>query len=327
MKTRTIYRTMCAIMVMLSMAGVLHAANVKMELTYPAGRSPKVFTKGWMFGASCKIDGKDISNQVEWSGTGSFSPAKGPISRPTFKSAGNNTIVLKVKVGGKEILKKFAVTAVSPDKYAALGDAVVCPADSHGCPSCPHIVTGHIETGSPQVLVRGKPAARLGDGGHHAVCCGPNTFKITSGDLSVLINGKPAARNGDTTLHCGGKGRIGNRTGTQADGKYTGATTPALCKGPLVLTINGASVTGSYSGEFVNDKAFTIKTKWTGVFNAGTGRISGNVKGSSGSSSKQSPIGGKFEGSVRDDGISGVWDAVCDGNTASANFNLRKVGK
>jgi len=88
---------------------------------------------------------------------------------------------------------------------ARLGDMVVgtphCHAN-HPPPFAPHPVSGPIVTGCPTVLINGKPAARVGDVGTTAGCCGPNTFEIRLGSATVLIGGKPAARQGDMTLHC-----------------------------------------------------------------------------------------------------------------------------
>ncbi|MBN2583889.1 MAG: PAAR domain-containing protein [Planctomycetes bacterium] len=98
---------------------------------------------------------------------------------------------------------------MSPASYACVGGQAKCDADVHGCPACPHIVVGPITTGSPLVLVGGKPAARVGDKGTHAACCGSNTFEITSGDDQVLIDGRPAAKLGTSlTKHCGGDGKL-----------------------------------------------------------------------------------------------------------------------
>jgi uncharacterized Zn-binding protein involved in type VI secretion len=185
-----------------------------LELTYPAGQSPMVFTRGWVFGARCivnpgKSDQKDISNLVQWSGSGSFEPAAGRVSHPSFSSEGSNNIILTVSAGGQSISTQYAVSAVSPANYAHVGTtaAGLC---THGCIACPHHVSGPIRTGSPNVLVEGKPAARVGDTGVHgeAQCCGPNTFEVISGDANVLIDGKPSARIGDRTRHCGGDGII-----------------------------------------------------------------------------------------------------------------------
>jgi len=181
---------------------------VTLSLTYPAGRSPNVFTTGWIFGASCASGDKDYSEQVKWSGTGSFSPDIGSRSRPSFNSTGSNTITLSVKVGDKDYTKSFKVNAVSPEGYACVGMQAHCPADSHGCPADPLPVTGPITTGSSHVYVNGRPAARVGDVGVHAACAGPNTFRITGGDSSVLIDGRAAAKKGSTTSHCGGEGYI-----------------------------------------------------------------------------------------------------------------------
>lgn len=91
---------------------------------------------------------------------------------------------------------------------ARLNDAVECQADAHGCPGCPHVTRGPIMTGSSDVFVDGKPAARVSDTGMHAACCGPNTFEIAMGSGTVFINGRKAARKGDMTEHCGGIGKI-----------------------------------------------------------------------------------------------------------------------
>jgi uncharacterized Zn-binding protein involved in type VI secretion len=182
---------------------------VTLELLYPVGPSPKVFTRGWLFGAKClDASGQDVSDQVEWSGTGIFHPATGSQSRPTFGGAGSNTITLTCIVGNETVKKDFTVEAVSPDNYARVGSLAHCPADVHNCQACPHNVYGPVISGSPTVSINGKPAARKGDPGRHVHCCGPNTFVIEAGDPEVLIDGNPAARIGDRTNHCGGVGQL-----------------------------------------------------------------------------------------------------------------------
>lgn len=91
---------------------------------------------------------------------------------------------------------------------ARLGDKAQVDADAHGCPACPHPGIGPIVTGSPDVLVNGRPAARQDDLGIHAACCGPNNFTIKKGSPTVYVNGKPFARMNDNTKHCGGSGPI-----------------------------------------------------------------------------------------------------------------------
>ncbi len=183
-----------------------------LELTYPAGRSPSVFTTGWVFGARAVINvggenEQDVSHLVKWSGSGSFNPSVGNRSRPTLGMGGNN-IILEIKVGETHVRKTFHVNAVTNRLHAAVGDNVFCPADSHGCPACPHPVNGLIATGSPNVLINGKPAARVGDGGTHAACCGPNSFTIVGSSSQVVIDGRRAVKMGDATQHCGGTGYI-----------------------------------------------------------------------------------------------------------------------
>lgn len=185
-----------------------------LSLTYPAGKSPKVFQKGWVFGAKCVVDGVDYSDQVEWTGTATFSPAKGSKSRPAFNSVGANRITLKVKVKGKLITKTYTIQTVSTVGFARQGDLALCPADAHGSPADPLPVIGPIIQGSPNVYIDGKPAARVGDAGVHAACAGPNTYTITGkSQYDVIINGRTAARIGDETRHCGGSGHIVSGSG------------------------------------------------------------------------------------------------------------------
>jgi uncharacterized Zn-binding protein involved in type VI secretion len=89
-----------------------------------------------------------------------------------------------------------------------IGDKANCPADAHGCPGCPHDVTGPAIMGSPDVTVNDKPAVRVGDLGIHMPCCGPNQWTAAMGSMTVLINGKGAHRMGDMTTHCGGVGQL-----------------------------------------------------------------------------------------------------------------------
>jgi uncharacterized Zn-binding protein involved in type VI secretion len=186
---------------------------VEIHLTHPLGKSPKIFTTGWKFGAvafaTSEAHGRiDLTSQIHWSGTGTFSPQVGGLSHPVFSAAGRNSILLTVTYKGKTYKHTFSGEAADPRNYAKVGDLAKCPADSHGCPSCPHAVAGPILTGSANVMINGKPAARVGDTGRHASCCGPNTFTILEGDLKLLIDGQPAARKGDKTKHCGGEGSI-----------------------------------------------------------------------------------------------------------------------
>ncbi len=89
-----------------------------------------------------------------------------------------------------------------------LGDKSSVPFDAHGCPACPHSAIGPATSGSPDVLVNGRPAVRVGDNGVHASCCGGNTWVAQGGSSTVQINGKGAHRLGDADQHCGGIGRL-----------------------------------------------------------------------------------------------------------------------
>lgn len=89
-----------------------------------------------------------------------------------------------------------------------LGDCSECSGDGHGCPSCPHHVTGQATTGSDDVLINSRPALRVGDTGSHSKCCGLNEWVAIDGSKSVLINDREVCRKGDSTEHCGGNGRM-----------------------------------------------------------------------------------------------------------------------
>jgi len=191
---------------------VFESGNEKPELSYPAGMSPKVFDQGWVFGAVFRLmdkNGKlvDLSDQVEWSGTGSFNPSKGKLCRPVFNNPGANSIILSATYEGRTYKNEFPVEAVSYLDYAHTGSLAKSLSDSHGCPGCPHTVIGPVVSGSALVFAGPYPAARVGDRGIHSACCEHNSFVITSGDPEVLIEGKPAAKPGmSKTRHCGGEG-------------------------------------------------------------------------------------------------------------------------
>lgn len=56
---------------------------------------------------------------------------------------------------------------------------------------------------SVQVLIAGMPAARCGDLGLSATCCGlPPVFEVFTGSSNVFIGGARAARMTDITYHC-----------------------------------------------------------------------------------------------------------------------------
>lgn len=75
--------------------------------------------------------------------------------------------------------------------------------DMHTCPmvtgTVPHVGGPILPPGDPTVLIKGMPAARVGD---MAVCTGPPD-SIIMGSATVLIGGMPAARIGDSTAHGG----------------------------------------------------------------------------------------------------------------------------
>ena len=239
-----------------TMTFTLNPGELVPELLFPLGNSPKVFDKGWLFGASFKITGKDneevdLTDKIEWGGTASFEPDKGASSRPVFNTIGENKIILTAEYEGKKYSKEYKVQTVSSSLYARVGSKSFCPGDSHGTPADPLICIGPVITGNGNVLIDGMPAACEGDRGVHAACGGPNNFVIVDGDPEVLINGKKAAKLGTLTRHCGGMGRI-----VSTDGG-SGATD--LLKGlsdDISITKNGQKIPNNSKPE----KGMTLKT-------------------------------------------------------------------
>ena len=89
-----------------------------------------------------------------------------------------------------------------------VGDNAFNPADAHGCPLCPHPVMGPAVVGSPDTLINGMLALRVGDTGTHMLCCALQQWKAGAGSGTVKINNIPAHRLGDQTIHCGGVGNL-----------------------------------------------------------------------------------------------------------------------
>lgn len=302
------------------------ADKVDIQLTYPNGKSPKVFTTGWTFGAKVVLNpgskgSKDLSNKAQWSGSGVFSPKVGAVTHPAFAHAGANTIQLSVKVG-KEIYKKeFAVQTVSSDGYAAVGDKALCPSDAHGCPGCPHPVIGPIKTGSTKVKINGRSAARVGDTGVHATCCGSNTFKIAAGDPNVLIDGKPAARLGDKTTHCGGVGRV-VEAGVTIPTKYSG-TFSGSASGKSQFTIASGSVTGTFKGSHTSEGGGGANVTLKGTYNPRSGAAEGTISGTAGyiglnDKPATARVSGTFTGRTKGKVFKGTWKGNAKGISTMA---------
>jgi uncharacterized Zn-binding protein involved in type VI secretion len=68
----------------------------------------------------------------------------------------------------------------------------------------PRRTSGSITSGSPNVIVNGKPSARIGDKGRHRY----GSFTITTGRPDIIINGKKVAYKGSKTNNRGGSGII-----------------------------------------------------------------------------------------------------------------------
>lgn len=287
-------------------------AQVSLELTTPVGPSPKVFTKGWVFGARATIDGKDASAHVKWSGSGSFDPAVGARSRPSFKAEGANTVTLTIRASGKEVSRTFKVQAVKPDGYAAVGDIAFCPADSHPDAAGTMAVEGPILTGSPNVTVRGQPAARKGDSGSHALCSGSNTFEILAGDPEVLIDGHPAARFGDPTQHCGGVGMIVRNRQAQHVVSFEGSMSPPIFKGSvrmgLVPGVPTGLIRGSQGGVSPTDSSVKFHVVWSGTLETKSGSVKGEVLITRTAGKQVMRLSGDFSGKL--DTKSGVIEGV-----------------
>lgn len=302
------------------------ADKVDIQLTYPNGKSPKVFTTGWKFGAKAILnpgskDAKDLSKQVQWSGSGIFSPKVGAVSHPAFAQAGPNTIELSVKLGNETFTERYTIQTVSSERYATVGDKALCSADSHGCPACPHTVIGPIKTGSSTVKINGKPAARVGDTGTHEACCGSNTFKIVSGDPDVLIDGRPAARLGDKTAHCGGIGKIVDASITISN-KYNG-TFSGSASGKSQFTIASGSVSGTFIGSHGSEGGGSANVTLKGAYNPRSGVAEGTISGTAGylgldNKPATARVSGTFTGRTKGKVFKGTWKGSAKGISTMA---------
>ena len=79
---------------------------------------------------------------------------------------------------------------------ARVGDMHVCPMVTG---VVPHVGGPALPPGSPNVLIAGMPALRVGD---MLTCVGPPDTVVV-GSATVMIGGAPAARMGDSTAHGG----------------------------------------------------------------------------------------------------------------------------
>ena len=79
---------------------------------------------------------------------------------------------------------------------ARVGDMHVCPLVNG---TVPHVGGPVIPPATPNVIIAGMPAAKVGD---MLTCTGPPD-SIIKGSATVMIGGMPAARQGDSTAHGG----------------------------------------------------------------------------------------------------------------------------
>jgi RHS repeat-associated protein len=89
--------------------------------------------------------------------------------------------------------------------------------------------------GALQVLLGGLPALRLGDVGFAPTCLGSPTFQILTGSSNVFIGGKRAARIGDFTKHCPPPGipEVASVVGEAFDAAMHGLSVAAIATGAV----------------------------------------------------------------------------------------------
>jgi len=83
---------------------------------------------------------------------------------------------------------------------ARVTDMTACPMVIPGTPPVPHVGGPIIPPCQTNVLVCGMPQARVSD---TSICAAGGPAKIVTGAWNVLVGGKPAARIGDMTSHGG----------------------------------------------------------------------------------------------------------------------------
>ena len=106
----------------------------------------------------------------------------------------------------------------------------------HGChhPPSPAI------EGSPNVVINGLPAVRLGDSFAMHACPahgGLHPRALATGSSSVIINGKPAGRLGDS-IDCGGAVMTGSANVLIGEDAFGGSRQPFRQKCPYAQNSN-----------------------------------------------------------------------------------------
>lgn len=173
-----------------------------------------------------------------------------------------------------------------------LGDLSLAPLDSHGCPTCPHPSLGPFVTGSTNVRINGRPAARVGDLGLHAACCGTNLFNAAMGSGTVFINGKKAHRMGDVAKHCGG---MGVTISGSSDVHVGGGWLSAFAQFAL------GEVIGAATGAVASKLTGPLTSKLSGLLSGATSRTSAVVRGAVGGALcgvMNGAVGGALSGAV-----------------------------
>ena len=181
-----------------------------------------------------------------------------------------------------------------------LGDKSMVPADSHGCPACPHPCIGPAVGGSPDVYVNGLPALRVGDPGIHAACCGPNTWTAKAGSGSVFINGKKAHRQGDSDKHCGGTGQMVEGSPNVFTGGGGGGGIGVTFSTPIGDVSVSADMSGNVDASLTTQSAAGTNVTIGAEGNVvdGTAKATVDVKGDVVSASAEASSDGTVKGSV-----------------------------
>lgn len=93
-------------------------------------------------------------------------------------------------------------------KTTTICDKSQCTTYMYDCSVYPNPVHAPTLSGSPDLLINGKPGLRVGNNGIHASCYPADTWQVIEGSPNVSMNGKPSHRLDDEDQHSGEIGRM-----------------------------------------------------------------------------------------------------------------------
>ena len=166
-----------------NMTFTLQAGRTCTRAHFSAWQSPKVFDKGWLFGAEFKItdnEGKetDLGDKIEWSGTATFWTINRHQQPARLQHHWRKQNHLTVNHDGK-IQQRIHRINSRCNWHARVGSVSKCPADAHGGPCRPAHCRRRRDRQWQRTHQRIAAACEGDRGMQYVSCAGANTFVIT----------------------------------------------------------------------------------------------------------------------------------------------------